>query len=422
MTTFADVATRGSLLLNDGYRTKASELGTPGFPVLRVAEVANGAIAPSYGDHVRREYRDKVGYKLSRAGDVLLTTKGTVGRRAIMPELPAEFAYSPQLCFFRVLDNTIDNRWLYYWLGGSEFWSQALGVSQQTDMAPYISLRDLRAIEVELPPIEEQRGIAGTLSTLDDKIESNRSAIACLEALGSAVLESTLVVDAYGAPEFDSDRRIGDVAAVLETGSRPRGGVVASDIGVISLGAESIQSAGVISTTAFKRVPAEFAAAMRRGRLEDGDVLVYKDGGKPGNFIPHVSAFGQGFPDAVATINEHVYRVRAVDEISQGLLYWILRSPWMDQEMRKRGTGVAIPGLNSTNFRDLPWPELAEQSVLQLNARLEPLLVRMLSLGAESRRLAALRDALLPELLSGRIRVPEGADVVQDVVDESESA
>ena len=142
----------------------------------------------------------------------------------------------------------------------------------------------------------------------------------------------------------------------------------------------------------------------------DGDVLVYKDGGKPGNFVPHVSAFGEGFPVAEATINEHVYRVRSVDGISQGLLYWILRSPWMDQEMRKRGTGVAIPGLNGTNFRDLPWPILSARSRDHLNGKLAPMLTGMLSLGAQSRRLVALRDALLPDLLSGRTRVSTNAD------------
>lgn len=142
MTTFAVLAARGSLLVNDGYRTKSTELGPHGYPVLRVAEVHEGSVSPSYMDHVRAEYRDKIGYKLSRTGDVLLTTKGTVGRRAIMPQLSSEFAYSPQLCFFRILDDTINNRWLYYWLGGSDFWQQAASVAQQTDMAPYISLRD----------------------------------------------------------------------------------------------------------------------------------------------------------------------------------------------------------------------------------------------------------------------------------------
>ena len=153
-------------------------------------------------------------------------------------------------------------------------------------------------------------------------------------------------------------------------------------------------------------IPADFADSMRRGRLVEGDVLVYKDGGKPGNFIPHVSAFGYGFPVMTAVINEHVYRVRASEGISQAVLYWVLRSPWLDDEMRKRGTGVAIPGLNSSNFRDLPFPSLGRAELALLNEQLSPMFERILRLGVENSRIGTLRDQLIPELISGRTRVP----------------
>lgn len=84
-----------------------------GIPILRVAEIGDGFLAPKSEDRIGEEYRDVIGVKLSRAGDVLLTTKGTVGRRAIVPESGTGFAYSPQVCFFfRVLDDSIDRRWL----------------------------------------------------------------------------------------------------------------------------------------------------------------------------------------------------------------------------------------------------------------------------------------------------------------------
>lgn len=310
----------------------------------------------------------------------------------------------------------LDQGYLAALVGSKSFTDYVVAV-QTGSAVPHISGDQIAAFEVpSLPPVDEQRSIAGTLSALDDKVESNHRVIRYMEQLGSVLLESSLGLDAYGFPEYEERGRLGDVLTVLETGSRPKGGVDAACSGVVSLGAESIRSAGVTSTTRFKRVSSDFAAAMRRGRLEDSDVLVYKDGGRPGNFIPHVSAFGQGFPVERATINEHVYRARSGHGISQGLLYWVLRSSWMDQEMRKRGTGVAIPGLNSTNFRDLPWPVMDEAAFTALNSSLDPLLKAMLRLGAENRRLAELRDALLPELLSGRIRVPEATEVVEEAV------
>lgn len=297
----------------------------------------------------------------------------------------------------------LDQGYLSAIIGSKAFTDYVVGV-QTGSAVPHISGSQIADFEMPpLPPLDEQREIAATLGALDDKIESNRRAIRLMESLGSHLLEQHLQLDAYGFPSY-GDRTLGDVLAVLETGSRPRGGVSPDTNGVVSLGAENIQSAGLISSTNFKRIPHDFADAMKRGRLLDEDVLIYKDGGRPGNFIPHVSAFGFGFPVDEAAINEHVYRARAGAGISQALLYWILRSTWMDEEMRKRGTGVAIPGINSSNVRSLPWPAMASSSVQRLNADLSPILRRMLTFGTESLRLAALRDALLPELLTHRIR------------------
>lgn len=300
----------------------------------------------------------------------------------------------------------LDQGYLAAIIGSKPFTDYVKGV-QTGSAVPHISGSQIAAFTLpELPPITEQRAIARVLRAFDEKIESNRRAIRILEALGQSLLDSAVETDAYGFPVYERAVVLGDLLLVLETGSRPRGGIVAASTGVVSLGAESIQSAGVMATTQFKRVPHDFAASMKRGHLEDGDVLVYKDGGKPGNFVPHVSAFGQGFPVSKATINEHVYRVRTKNTVSQGLLYWVLRSPWMDQEMRKRGTGLAIPGLNSSNFRELPWPVIDSHMTQLLSAKLDEMMAGMLRLGSESLRLAALRDALLPELLAGRVRVP----------------
>jgi type I restriction enzyme S subunit len=337
--------------------------------------------------------------RLAQAGDVLVSVRAPVGRvniatgptgigRGLMAVRGGELLDTNFLSYF--LESMAD-RWGEYESSGSLFTN--LGKSQ------------LAKVSVPLPSLAEQVRIATTLGALDDKIESNRRAIAIIEELGSALLESKLEFDEYGFPEYEKNRRLGELLTVVETGSRPKGGVGTGGHGVVSLGAESVQSAGVMSTSEFKRVPQEFADKMRRGHLEEMDVLVYKDGGKPGNFIPHVSAFGQGFPTASATINEHVYRVRSVPEISQGLLYWFLRSTWMDQEMRKRGTGVAIPGLNSSNFKDLPVPVMDRDSIEKLNPKLTPLLAKILRIASQTQILASLRETLLQELFAGRLRV-----------------
>lgn len=343
-----------------------------------------------------------------RPGDLLVSRLGAGVGTAATVHSANDAVFAGYLVRFQADESRAVPEFLGYQLR-SQGWRNHVYGFRSGAAQPTLNAKQMGAYRFQLPPIDEQRGIAATLAALDDKIESNDRAIALQEQLGAALLASRIRFGETGAPIAD-ERPLGQFLKVLETGSRPRGGLKEGTIGVVSLGAQHVQSAGVC-TSEFKEVPADFVDTMRRGRLEEGDVLVYKDGGKPGNFVPHVSAFGYGFPVQTAVINEHVYRVRTAASLSQALLYWVLRSPWLDDEMRKRGTGVAIPGLNSSNFRELPFPALDEEDRDFLNHLLAPMFQRILLFGAENVRLGALREALIPQLLSGNIRVPEAEEV-----------
>ncbi|MFF6807616.1 restriction endonuclease subunit S [Streptomyces sp. NPDC012616] len=150
--TVGQLVTGGQLEFGDGYRTKRDEHGQPGLPILRVAEVADGEIRPSFADYVRDEFRAVMGRKTSQAGDVVLTTKGTVGRVALMAADAPEFVYSPQVCYFRIKpDAQLSNIYLFHWMRGPEFWRQAAGMKGQTDMADYLSLGDIKSLRITLP-------------------------------------------------------------------------------------------------------------------------------------------------------------------------------------------------------------------------------------------------------------------------------
>jgi type I restriction enzyme S subunit len=76
--------------------------------------------------------------------------------------------------------------------------------------------------------------------------------------------------------------------AVLETGGRPKGGVGGITSGVPSIGAESIVGIGHFDFGKTKFVPVEFFESMKKGHVESHDVLLYKDGGRPGEYEPHI--------------------------------------------------------------------------------------------------------------------------------------
>ena len=172
--TIGELARRGVLVYGDGYRTKRSEHGRPGYRILRVADVLDGRVEADGEDYVRGEFAAAIGPKASRAGDVLLTTKGSVGRVAIYPYDAEQVVYSPQLCYFRVKDpSVLEPRFLAYWFKSASFLRQAAHRANSTDMAAYINLRDISSLTLSLPEIAEQRVTADVLGALDDKIAAN---------------------------------------------------------------------------------------------------------------------------------------------------------------------------------------------------------------------------------------------------------
>lgn len=227
-----------ALAIGDGYRAKNSELAATGIPFARAGNINNGF---NFADADLFPNADlkKVGDKISRSGDVVFTSKGTVGRFAFVRENTPRFVYSPQLCYWRSLEpNLIDARYLYYWMQGDEFWLQADSVKGQTDMADYVSLGDQRRMLITLPPLDEQRAIARILGALDDKIEINRKMNHNLEATTQAIFRSWFVdfepvtakhdglkpvgMDDYSAalfPEHFSDTDMGPIPAGWLKGS-----------------------------------------------------------------------------------------------------------------------------------------------------------------------------------------------------------
>lgn len=187
--TLAELATEKKLIFGDGYRTKRSEHGQPGLPILRVAEVMDGRIEPEFSDFVSDSFRSAMGGKVSQAGDVILTTKGTVGRVAAITAKDPSFVYSPQLCYFRVLAGSVlTSSYIYFWLRSSDFWRQAESRKSQTDMADYLSLTDIRKLTIPMIPPGPDRQSLPTLSSLLAKVSACHEESKALAGLRDTLL------------------------------------------------------------------------------------------------------------------------------------------------------------------------------------------------------------------------------------------
>lgn len=212
-------------------------------------------------------------------------------------------------------------------------------------------------------------------------------------------------------PEGWSVEQLGDHLNVLQTGSRPKGGVGGITEGVPSVGAENILGVGNYTYGKEKFVSREFFDKLKRGVVEDFDFLLYKDGGKPGEFKPRVSMFGCGFPYSEFAINEHVFRMRS-ESLGQAFLYFQIGHKRVLDELANRGGKAAIPGINQTDVKTIPVlvPSAADL-LTEFNEFAQKIIESILKKSNESNHLVSIRDTLQPKLLNGEI------DLTSEVVE-----
>ena len=376
---------------------------------LRITDIVSGAIDWMSVPYCLASPKEIERFAL-RDGDIVVARTGaSVGTTAFVQQ-PPDAVFASYLVRLQAIPE-VDPRYLYYCLQTPEWRHHIDSVASGKSAQPNASASAMVKFRVSVPERGVQQAIAEVLGALDDRIESNRRCNRLSSDIAECEFQAALSEDGVAWDSAWPHKTLGDVLDVIETGSRPRGGVAGIASGVPSIGAESVVEAGHFDFGKLKHVPREFFDAMKRGRLHDRDVLLYKDGGRPGEFEPHVSMVGEGFPFAECAINEHVYRLRVAPPYSQDFLYFWLRSDRMSEEMRRRGTGVAIPGLNSSNVKALPMIVPDRARLARAQAVAEPLMTNLLKKAKHSRIIVKVRDALLPELLSGRLLVKEAEQV-----------
>jgi len=393
--TFAELAGDGMMEIGAG-RPRTVHALYPSIPVLRVADVLDGRIESRSQYHVQDGYLQAMGSKISRPGDVVLTVKGTVGRVSLMPSGGPDYAYSPQLCYFRpAIDGLLRARYLYYWFKSAEFWNQANAFKGQTDMADYISLSDIAALKMRLPALEQQDGVASLLGALDDKIAVNGRIVSIADQLGAACFEAMLADDG-GV----SDVSLAEVAKVNVRKVMPASGGNLRYIDISSVGQGIIEWP---KATSWETAP---------GRARRGVV--------PGDTVwstvrPNRRSHALILDDDPELVVSTGFAVLTPIEVGPAYLYEVSRRNEFVQYLEGVAEGSAYPAVRAERFNKAPIPLLSLDRVANFEEGIMPVRRRAHAAQVESRGLAELRDHLLPKLMSGEIRVKDAEKVVEDV-------
>lgn len=286
------------------------------------------------------------------------------------------------------------------------------------------SLDLIKNINVPEISLKNQKKISSILSAYDNLIENNIRRMRICEEMAQRIFQEWFVNFHYPGdkkvilvesklgkiPEGWEICAMGQLLDVIESGSRPKGGIDPNERGIPSIGAENILGLGKYDYNKEKYVTTEFYKNMKKGEIKSGDILLYKDGAK----IGRKSMFRDGFPHDVCCINEHVFILRTNLRCSQNYLYFYLDRTDVTKMIISLNGNAAQPGINQAGVKNLPILLPKKEFINLFDEQANPLLTLLFNLAKENQLLRKKRDLLLPKLITGELDVSDLDVAIQD--------
>jgi type I restriction enzyme, S subunit len=310
-------------------------------------------------------------------------------------------------------------------MSSQHFRDQLASRKGETDMADYVSLTAQRELKVPVPPITLQRAIAATLGVLRDKIEVNRRMNETLEQIARAIFKSWFIdFDPIRAKIEGRDTRLTpDIAALFpdrfietENGEMPEGWRQANFASLVEpisdvvkaeefspeepyIGLEHMPRRSI--TLGYWGATEELAS--HKARFRQGDILF-------GKLRPYFHKVGRALVNGICSTDIVVLRPTATH--CGALALFVASSDAFVAFNDVASTGTKMPRTSWGRMREYPIALPTAEAASAFQHLAAPMLDRIHLNVFESRSLAALRDLLLPKLMSGKIRVRDAERLV----------
>jgi len=350
--------------------------------------------------------------RLVRPGDTILATvRPNLRSFAYLSETKPNTVVSTGFAVLRAIDQS-DQRFIYYAVSARSF-TEYLTARAHGSAYPAVSVAAIEEAEFPVPPPEVRHSIGTVLGALDDKIEQNRRTAQALERLARAIFRAWFVdfepVKAKAAGATSVPSRPQPVFDALPTR------FVDSAIGPVPEGWEPGRLGDLIEIHDSRRIPLSrrqreerpgpypyYGAAGIVGYVDeflfDGAfVLVGEDGTVIGDGDRPVVQYVWG----QFWVNNHAHVLTGASGVTTEHLRVLLDHI----NIRPFVTGAVQPKLNQGNLKSVPVVVASRPLVEEFGNAIAPAFQLIRQLEDESRKLAAMRDYLLPKLLGGDVRV-----------------
>ncbi len=376
----------------------AREYVATGIPFLRSQNVAPHALDMSEVKFITPEFHARLKKSGLKPGDVVTVRTGKPGATAVIPYwLPV--ANCSDLVITRPGQH-VDSRWLSYYINGAAggfVASRLVGAVQQ-----HFNVGAAKEMSLPLPPLAEQRGIATTLGALDDKIEAIERTNRISEQLAQALYRAWFIELTPWGGVVPADWREGSLSELLTSVKRQIKAGDHPELPYVPIDMMAMRSLGLADFRPNEDAQSSLITFAKN------DILI----GAMRVYFHRVSIAPF---DGITRTTCFVLRPKESAYLEYALLLCNEDSTIQFAEASSKGSTMPYAvwdgGLANMSVL-IPTVEVAQK----FSELVGPLAMRLRDGLFELRRLHELRDVLLPELLSGRVRVPEAAEVVEEAV------
>ena len=304
-----------------GFAFDSASFGDDGdLPLVRIRDVVRGKSSTFYsGDYEQKYIVDN--------GDLLIGMDGEFNRERWNG---GKALLNQRVCRVAVIDPRLDESYLYWFLPAA-----LKEIERQTPFVTvkHLSAKQIKSLEVPLPPIEEQRRIASILDAADALRTKRRQSLAKLDTLTQAIF-----IDMFG--DFDANTlrwsavELGNIVSESRLGLVRGAGELDDEHPIPYIRMNAIGSNGELDLANVRRTLVA-AAEIKSGRLEPGDLLFNTRNSR--ELVGKTAIFrGNG----TFVFNNNILRLRFTTEANPEYVNAAIRQPIVQRslEVRKAGT------------------------------------------------------------------------------------
>ena len=429
-TTLGDIVRRGGGHVQTGpfgSQLHASDYVSSGVPSIMPVNIGDNRIVEDGIARISEADAERLSRHRVRVGDIIYSRRGDVERRALVQTEQEGWLCGTGCLKVRLGESGVDPKFASYYLGHPEVRAWIVRHAVGATM-PNLNTSIMEAVPFLVPPIVEQQAIACILGVLDEKIESNRRMNKILEVIARSIFRSWFVdfdpvrAKAAGDQPPDLPRHIArlfpNAFERSKLGEMPEGWPAKTLADLAELNPESWSK-----NTAPAHIEYVDLANTKWGRIESTATYLWTNAPsraqrvlRPADTIVGTVRPGNGsyalISDEGLTGSTGFAVLRPRKPEFEQFVYLAATARDNIERLAHLADGAAYPAVHPEVVSATRVAQPSDAVIQQFSRTAGPLMSKIALSTQQSRTLSAIRDVLLPKLISGEMRLVNAERIV----------